>query len=42
MALGATLRLAIPVAIFAPVFVHLIFAKLLRVPLPRGLLPMPW
>ena len=26
----------------APLFVHLIFSKLLRVPLPPGLLPMPW
>ena len=42
MALGARLRLALPLAIVAPVFVHLIFAKLLRVPLPQGLLPMPW
>jgi putative tricarboxylic transport membrane protein len=42
MALGASLRLAIPVAIFSPLFVHLVFAKLLRVPLPAGWLPMPW
>jgi putative tricarboxylic transport membrane protein len=41
-ALGATLRLAIPLALLAPLAVHLIFAKLLRVPLPGGLLPMPW
>jgi putative tricarboxylic transport membrane protein len=42
MALGARLRLAVPLAIVAPVFVHLVFYKLLRVPLPAGLLPMPW
>jgi putative tricarboxylic transport membrane protein len=42
IALGASLRLAVPVALAAPVFVHLVFAKLLRVPLPAGWLPMPW
>jgi putative tricarboxylic transport membrane protein len=42
MALGARLRLAIPLAIVAPLFVHLVFSKLLRVPLPAGLLPLPW
>ena len=42
LALGARLRLAIPLAVFAPVGVHLVFAKLLRVALPPGLLPMPW
>jgi putative tricarboxylic transport membrane protein len=42
IALGARLRLAIPLAIGAPIFVHLVFSKLLRVPLPAGLLPMPW
>ena len=41
-ALGARLRLAVPLALIAPVFVHLAFYKLLRVPLPAGLLPMPW
>jgi putative tricarboxylic transport membrane protein len=40
--LGARLRLAIPLALLAPVGTHLVFAKLLRVPLPPGLLPMPW
>jgi putative tricarboxylic transport membrane protein len=29
-------------AIGAPLFVNLVFSKLLRVPLPSGLLPMPW
>ena len=42
LALGARLRLAVPVAIGAPLFVNLVFLKLLRVPLPSGLLPMPW
>ncbi len=42
MTLGASLRLAVPLALLAPVGVHLIFYKLLRVPLPPGLLPMPW
>ena len=42
LALGARLRLAIPLAIGAPLFVNLVFLKLLRVPLPSGLLPMPW
>jgi putative tricarboxylic transport membrane protein len=40
--LGASLRLAIPLAALAPIGVHLIFYKLLRVPLPDGFLPMPW
>ena len=39
---GARPRLAIPVALIAPVVVHLVFYKLLRVPLPAGLVPMPW
>jgi putative tricarboxylic transport membrane protein len=42
LALGARLKLALPLALLAPVGVHLIFSKLLRVPLPWGLLPMPW
>ena len=41
-ALGARLKLSLPLAILAPVAIHLIFSKLLRVPLPIGLLPMPW
>jgi putative tricarboxylic transport membrane protein len=41
-ALGARLLLAIPVALCAPLFVNMVFAKLLRVPLPSGLLPLPW
>jgi putative tricarboxylic transport membrane protein len=42
LALGARLRLAIPMAIGAPLFVNMVFLKLLRVPLPSGLLPLPW
>jgi putative tricarboxylic transport membrane protein len=42
VALGARVRLAIGMAIFAPILVHLVFSKLLRVPLPPGLLPLPW
>jgi putative tricarboxylic transport membrane protein len=40
--LGARLRLAVPLAIVAPFLVHLAFYKLLRVPLPEGLLAAPW
>lgn len=42
LALRASLKLAIPLAIVAPLFVHLAFYKLLRVPLPDGLLGAPW
>ena len=42
LALGGRLRLAIPLAVAAPLFVHLVFSKLLRVPLPQGLIPLPW
>jgi putative tricarboxylic transport membrane protein len=42
LALGARLRLALPMAIGAPLFVNMVFLKLLRVPLPSGLLPLPW
>jgi putative tricarboxylic transport membrane protein len=42
VALGARLRLAVPLAIGAPLFVNLVFSKLLRVPLPSGFLPLPW
>jgi putative tricarboxylic transport membrane protein len=41
-ALGARLKLSVPLALLAPIGIHLIFAKLLRVPLPIGLIPMPW
>ena len=42
IAFRAPWRLAVPVAVVAPLLVHLIFYKLLRVPLPDGLLPAPW
>jgi putative tricarboxylic transport membrane protein len=42
LALGARVRLAVPLALVAPLFVHLVFSKLLRVPLPEGLVPVPW
>jgi putative tricarboxylic transport membrane protein len=42
MALGARPRLAVPIAVVAPLLVHLAFYKLLRVPLPAGILPAPW
>lgn len=42
LALGARPRLAIPLAIVAPLIVHLLFSKLMRVPLPPGLIPLPW
>ncbi len=42
LAFGARLPLALTVAVTGPIFVHLVFLKLLRVPLPPGLLPMPW
>jgi putative tricarboxylic transport membrane protein len=41
-ALGASWRLAMGMAVAGPLFVNLVFAKLLRVPLPSGLLSMPW
>ena len=41
-ALGARWKLSLPLAMLAPIVIHLIFSKLLRVPLPIGLLPMPW
>jgi putative tricarboxylic transport membrane protein len=41
-ALGARWKLALPLTVGAPIVIHLIFSKLLRVPLPIGLLPMPW
>jgi putative tricarboxylic transport membrane protein len=42
LAFGARPRVALPLAALAPIAIHLIFYKLLRVPLPPGLLPMPW
>ena len=42
LALGARPKLALPLAVVAPLLVHLAFYKLLRVPLPAGLLAAPW
>lgn len=41
-ALGAGRRLVLGLALLAPPLVHLAFGKLLRVPLPDGLLAAPW
>lgn len=42
LAFGAKPKLAVPLALIAPFAINLIFLKLLRVPLPGGLLPFPW
>ena len=46
IALFSTLRvrpaLAVPLALVLPVFIHVIFYKVLRVPLPWGVLPVLW
>lgn len=42
LAFGARPKLAVPLAIIAPFVINLIFLKLLRVPLPGGILPFPW
>lgn len=42
LVLGARPALAVPLAIVMPALVHLAFYKLLRVPLPAGVLPAPW
>ncbi len=42
LALGARLPFAGAVALFTTALIHLTFAKLLRVPLPPGLLTFPW
>ena len=39
---GAKLKWALALAVVAPALVHLVFYKLLRVPLPVGLLAFPW
>ncbi len=41
-ALGASWAMTIGVMLIAPPVVHLAFGKLLRVPLPDGLLAAPW
>nr|WP_242481875.1 tripartite tricarboxylate transporter TctB family protein [Paracraurococcus ruber] len=42
IALGARPVLAFPLAVVMPPLIHLAFYKLLRVPLPAGVLPAPW
>ena len=42
LAFGAKPKLAVSMALIAPFVINLIFLKLLRVPLPGGLLPFPW
>lgn len=42
LTLGARPRLALPMAVLTPLAVHAVFYKLLRVPLPAGLLAPPW
>ena len=42
LALRVKPRLAVPLALLLPVVIHLIFYKLLRVPLPWGVLPVLW
>jgi len=42
LALGGKPKHAVPLAVISPFFVHLVFYKLLRVPLPAGLIPTPW
>ena len=40
--LGARMRFALPLAIIMTLAVYSIFASLLRVPLPDGVLALPW
>lgn len=42
LALNAKRHLILPVSILGALGIHLVFVKLLRVPLPPGPLPMPW
>jgi putative tricarboxylic transport membrane protein len=42
LSLRARPWLAITMAILAPLVIHLAFYRLLRVPLPPGILPAPW
>ena len=42
LAFGARLRLALLMMVVGPLVIHLVFYKLLRVPLPPGLIPVPW
>ena len=36
--MGASWRIVVPVAVLAPIVIHLAFYKLLRIPLPWGVL----
>ena len=40
--IGARVRLALPVAVLAPIGAQLLFSELLGVALPPGPLPLPW
>ncbi|WP_061931304.1 tripartite tricarboxylate transporter TctB family protein [Aureimonas sp. AU22] len=40
--LGARPLVALPLAVVMPALIHTIFSSLLRVPLPAGLLTLPW
>jgi len=40
--LRANWKHGLALALMAPPIIHLLFSKLLRVPLPSGILPMPW
>jgi putative tricarboxylic transport membrane protein len=42
LVLGARLRLALPLAVLAPIGAQLLFGELLGVALPPGPLPLPW
>jgi putative tricarboxylic transport membrane protein len=42
LTLGASWKQALPLALIMAPVIHLLFSKLLRVPLPIGILPMPW
>lgn len=41
-ALNANRKLILPVAVVGSLCIHFTFVKLLRVPLPPGILPLPW
>jgi putative tricarboxylic transport membrane protein len=40
--MGARLVLAVPLALAATVFIYSIFSSVLRVPLPEGIVSLPW
>lgn len=42
LVLGVRLRLALPLALLAPIGAQLLFGELLGVALPPGLLSIPW